>query len=241
MPFKSDNKTRSREPLVELINVTKVYEGYDRVVALRNVSLKVFAGDFIAVMGASGSGKSTLLHCMGLLDRPTEGKILVEGRDTSEITGKDIALFRGKKMGFVFQNYNLIPRLTVLENVMLPGLIVGKKRQEIERKALTLLREVGIQHRAKHRGVHLSGGEQQRVAIARALINDPLIILADEPTGALDSDSSREIMELLKSTNESRGVTIVFVSHDPNIARYGRRKIVMRDGMIVSDRLSRSR
>ncbi|HEC81272.1 MAG TPA: ABC transporter ATP-binding protein, partial [Thermoplasmatales archaeon] len=183
----------------------------------------------------SGCGKSTLLHCMGLLDRPTSGKIYIEGKDTGQITGKEVAAFRGKRMGFVFQNYNLIPRLTVLENVMLPGLIAGKSVNQLKEKALSLLKEVGISHRAHHKGVHLSGGEQQRAAIARALINDPIIVLADEPTGALDSKSSKEIMELLENLNRNRGVTIVFVSHDEEIAGYGKRRIELKDGRIVSD------
>jgi len=229
-----------RKPIIEFQHVTKIYSGYDsKVIALNDVSLKIFSGEFIAITGPSGSGKSTLLHCMGLLDRPTSGKIFIEGKDTSEITGKDVALLRGKKMGFVFQSYNLIPRLSVIENVILPGLIIGRKRKELEKKAMDLLKEVGIAHRAEHRGVHLSGGEQQRVAIARALINDPIIILADEPTGALDTDSSKDIMDLLKEANRNRGVTVVFVSHDPDIARYGRRRIEVVDGKIVSDRRRR--
>ena len=223
--------------MIELLHVTKIYEGYDsKVIALNDVSLKIYPGEFIAITGPSGSGKSTLLHCMGLLDRPTNGKIFIEGKDTSEITGKDVALLRGKKIGFVFQSYNLIPRLTVLENVILPGLIIGRKKEELKKKAMQLLREVGIEHRAEHRGVHLSGGEQQRVAIARALINDPIIMLADEPTGALDTESSKEIMDLLKEMNKDKGVTIVFVSHDPDIAKYGRRRIEIVDGSIKSDR-----
>lgn len=225
------------EPIIELVDVTKIYEGYEsRVVALNGVSLKIYPEEFIAITGPSGSGKSTLLHCMGLLDRPTSGKIFIEGKDVCRISGKDVALLRGKKIGFVFQSYNLIPRLSVIDNVMLPGLILGRKKEELKSKAIQLLREVGIEHRAKHRGVHLSGGEQQRVAIARALINDPIIILADEPTGALDTESSREIMDLLKETNINRGVTVVFVSHDVDIARYGKRRIEMVDGYIRSDR-----
>ncbi|HHH79541.1 MAG TPA: ABC transporter ATP-binding protein [Thermoplasmatales archaeon] len=232
MPTKS-----SPSPLIEIVNVTKIYEEYEsRVTALKNVSLTINSGEFVAIVGTSGCGKSTLLHCMGLLDRPTSGKIYIEGKDTEQITGKEIAAFRGKRMGFVFQNYNLIPRLTVLENTMLPGLIAGKGVGQLKEKALKLLREVGISHRAHHKGVHLSGGEQQRVAIARALINDPIIVLADEPTGALDSKSSTEIMELLENLNENKGVTIVFVSHDAEIARYGRRRVELKDGRIVTDR-----
>ncbi|MCD6572375.1 MAG: ABC transporter ATP-binding protein [Thermoplasmata archaeon] len=225
-----------RMPLIELRNVSKIYTQYGtEIVALNNVSLKVLPGEFVSIVGPSGSGKSTLLHCMGLLDRPTKGKVFVEGRDTSKITGKEIATLRGKKIGFVFQNYNLIPRLTVLDNVILPGLIIGKDEAKLTSKALELLEEVGIKHRADHKGVHLSGGEQQRVAIARALINDPIVIIADEPTGALDSESSSEIMELLAKLNKDRKVTIVFVSHDLDIARYGRRNILLKDGKIIKD------
>ncbi|HDD57281.1 MAG TPA: ABC transporter ATP-binding protein [Thermoplasmatales archaeon] len=223
-------------PIIELENVTKIYKEYDiQVVALKDVSLKIFPKEFVSIVGPSGCGKTTLLHCMGLLDRPTSGKIYIEKKDTSQLSGKEVALFRGRRLGFVFQNYNLIPRLTVLENVILPGLIAGKRQDELEKKALKLLEEVDIKHRSYHRGVHLSGGEQQRVAIARALINDPAIILADEPTGALDSDSSKEIMDLLRETNKSKGVAIIFVSHDPSIARYGRRKITLKDGTIAAD------
>jgi len=229
-----------KEPIIELSHVTKIYGEYEKgVIALNDVSLKIFPKEFIAVTGPSGSGKSTLLHCMGLLDRPTEGKIFIEGRDVSRISGKDIAVLRGKKIGFVFQSHNLIPRLTVIENVILPGLIAGRKRVELEKKAIELLREVGIEHRAKHRGAHLSGGEQQRVAIARALINDPIIVLADEPTGALDTESSKEIMDLLEEMNKNRGVTVVFVSHDPEIARYGRRRIELVDGSVTYDGVNR--
>jgi putative ABC transport system ATP-binding protein len=178
---------------------------------------------------------------MGLLDRPSSGTVFIDGKNTSNITGKEIASFRGGKLGFVFQNYNLIPRLTVLENVILPGLIMEKKQETLEKKAKVLLKEVGISHRVDHKGIHLSGGEQQRVAIARALINDPVLVLADEPTGALDSESSEEIMDLLVGMNEKRNVTSVFVSHDVHIAGYGKRTIVIKDGKLVDDTSGKSR
>jgi len=190
---------------------------------------------FVYFIGTAGSGKSTLLHCMGLLDRPSSGSIYIDSKDTSKISGKEIAFFRGDKLGFVFQNYNLIPRLTVLENVMLPGLIMEKDISDVKKRADILLKEVGINHRADHKGVHLSGGEQQKVAVARALINDPMLILADEPTGALDTQNSKEIMNLLVDVNRRRKVTFVFVSHDLDIARYGERTIVLSDGKIVGD------
>ena len=227
---------KNKKPIIKLVRISKKYDEYGVVVnALDSVSLNIFSGEFVSIIGPSGSGKSTLLHCMGLLDRPTSGKVYISGKDTSKITGKEIALFRGNQLGFVFQNYNLIPRLTVLENVLLPGLIMEKDQKSLEEKAKVLLKEVGILHRSDHKGIHLSGGEQQRVAIARALINDPAVVLADEPTGALDSDSSKEIMELLVNMNNKRNVTSVFVSHDIEIASYGKRVIVIKDGEIAED------
>jgi len=227
---------KNKKPIISLKSVSKQYDEYGVVVkALDNVSLNIYPGEFVSIIGASGCGKSTLLHCMGLLDRPTSGKVYIDNKDTSKISGKEIALFRGEKLGFVFQNYNLIPRLTVLENVILPGLIMQKDPKKLQEKAYALLKETGIFHRADHKGIHLSGGEQQRVAIARALINDPVVILADEPTGALDSDSSTEIMELLVELNKRRNVTSVFVSHDTDIARYGKRTITLKDGRVIGD------
>lgn len=227
---------KKERPIIKLKGVTKKYNEYGvEVRAIDNVSLEICSGEFVSVIGPSGCGKSTLLHCMGLLDRPSSGTVYIDEKDTSRITGKEIALFRGEKLGFVFQNYNLIPRLTVMENVMLPGLIMGKEDTRVEKKARILLKDVGIGHRAYHKGVHLSGGEQQKVAIARALINDPVVVLADEPTGALDSENSTEIMQLLVKMNEKRKATFVFVSHDMHIASYGKRTIVLKDGRIVGD------
>ena len=227
---------RKKQSIIKLDSVSKKYNEYGNVVnALDDVSLEIYPGEFVSIIGPSGSGKSTLLHCMGLLDRPTSGKLFIDGKDTLKISGKEIALFRGEKLGFVFQSYNLIPRLTVLENVILPGLIMEKEQDKLERKAKVLLKEVGILHRADHKGIHLSGGEQQRVAIARALINDPVLVLADEPTGALDSDSSKEIMMLLVEMNKKRNMTSVFVSHDMHISSYGRRTLVLKDGRIAGD------
>jgi len=228
--------SKKKELLIHLDCISKKYDEYGVVVnALDNLSLDIMSGEFVSIIGPSGCGKSTLLHCMGLLDRPTSGNVLIEGKDTSKISGKEIALFRGQKLGFVFQNYNLIPRLTVLENVILPGRIMKKNPEDLEKKARLLLKEVGILHRADHKGIHLSGGEQQRVAIARSLINDPVVLLADEPTGALDSDSSSEIMEILLKLNKERSVTSVFVSHDIDIASYGKRTVALKDGCVVGD------
>ena len=227
---------KNRNPIIKLDSISKRYNEYGvEVKALDRVSLDIYPGEFVSIIGPSGCGKSTLLHCMGLLDRPTSGRVLISGKDTSKITGKEIALFRGERLGFVFQNYNLIPRLNVMENVILPGLIVGKNQSDLEKKAEGLLKEVGIIHRADHKGIHLSGGEQQRAAIARALINDPDLILADEPTGALDSDSSEEIMKILVDMNKKRDVTSVYVSHDIEIASFGKRTIALKDGRIVGD------
>jgi len=227
---------KKEKPIIKLDNISKNYNEYGvEVNALNSVSLDVFSKEFVSIIGPSGSGKSTLLHCMGLLDRPSSGKVYVSGKDTSKITGKEIAQFRGEQLGFVFQNYNLIPRLTALENVILPGLIMEKDQKTLEKKAKVLLKEVGILHRSDHKGIHLSGGEQQRVAIARALINDPVVVLADEPTGALDSSSSKEIMQLLVKMNKKRNLTSVFVSHDIEIASYGKRTIVIKDGRIAED------
>ena len=227
---------KTSKPIIKVDKISKKYDEYGVVVnALDNVSLNIYPGEFASIIGPSGCGKSTLLHCMGLLDRPSKGQVYIEGKDTSKITGKEIAQFRGEKLGFVFQNYNLIPRLTVLENVILPGLIMEKDRSKLEKRAQMLLKEVGIHHRSDHKGIHLSGGEQQRVAIARALINEPVLVLADEPTGALDTDSSEEIMEILLNMNKKRNVTSVFVSHDIHIASYGHRAIVLKDGKIVGD------
>lgn len=228
--------SKASKPIVKLECVSKKYNEYGvEVKALDAASLEIYSGEFVSIIGPSGCGKSTLLHCMGLLDRPSSGAIYIDGKDTSKISGLEIALFRGEKLGFVFQNYNLIPRLTVLENVMLPGWIMEKDAPQLEKKAWGLLKEVGIAHRADHKGIHLSGGEQQKVAVARALINDPVLVLADEPTGALDSENSREIMKLLVKMNEKRKSTFVFVSHDMDIARYGKRTIVLKDGKIIGD------
>jgi ABC-type lipoprotein export system ATPase subunit len=227
---------KKNTPIIELKELSKKYNEYGIIVnALDNVNLKIFPGEFVSIIGPSGSGKSTLLHCMGLLDRPSSGFLYIDGKDTTKISGKEIAEFRGEKLGFVFQSYNLIPRLTVLENVVLPGLIMKKEPINLEKKAKILLQEVGIIHRSEHKAIHLSGGEQQRVAIARALINDPVLILADEPTGALDSESSKDIMNLLVEMNEKKNVTSVFVSHDMHIACYGKRTLSLKDGKIVGD------
>jgi putative ABC transport system ATP-binding protein len=224
-------------PVVELKEVSKLYGQYEtKVKAIDKISCKVYPSEFVAVVGPSGCGKSTLLNLMGLLDRPTHGKVLIDGLDTSAITGKEVASFRGKKMGFVFQSYNIIPRFTALQNVILPGIIQDTPKNNLTKRALELLKEVGIAHRATHKGVHMSGGEQQKVAIARALINNPSVILADEPTGALDTKNSEHIMQILKRMNEMHNVTTIFVTHDSHQAKYARRIVELKDGKTVNDR-----
>jgi putative ABC transport system ATP-binding protein len=224
-------------PVVELKEVSKIYGQYEtKVKAIDRISCKIYPSEFVAVVGPSGCGKSTLLNLMGLLDRPTQGRVLIDGLDTSTITGKEVASFRGRKMGFVFQSYNIIPRFTALQNVMLPGIIQNIPKNKLTERTLELLEEVGIAHRANHKGVHMSGGEQQKVAIARALINNPSVILADEPTGALDTKNSDYIMQILKRMNEMHKVTTIFVTHDPLQAKYGRRIIELKDGKILNDK-----
>jgi putative ABC transport system ATP-binding protein len=221
------------EPLLKLVNVSKTYRPENHPVeAVKNVNLQIKKGDFLAIMGPSGSGKSTLMHLAGCLDVPTSGQIFLEGKNISQVSEKELAKIRSKKIGFVFQTFNLIRRTTALDNVALPLIYTGtslKKRKALATKAL---KEVGLEDRADHFPNQLSGGEQQRVAIARAIINEPLIILADEPTGNLDSQSGREIMKLFKKLNH-QGKTLVVVTHEAEIAQYAQRIIKIKDGEII--------
>jgi putative ABC transport system ATP-binding protein len=223
--------------VVSLVDVRKTYRTGDvEVLAVRGVSLEIHRGEFVALMGASGSGKSTLMNVLGCLDRPTSGQYFLDGNDVSSLNRDRLADIRNCKLGFVFQNFNLLPRTTARENVELP-LLYGANRltnSQLRERADRVLAAVGLQGREDHHPSQLSGGQQQRVAIARALINEPEIILADEPTGNLDSRTSVEIMSIFQQLNE-QGITIVMVTHERDIAQYARRNVVMRDGIVRDD------
>lgn len=219
--------------LVELQGVTKIYRlGEVEVPALRGVDLTVFPGDFLALMGPSGSGKSTLLHVLGLLDRPTAGRVLWEGADVTRLNGGRLAELRGRRIGFVFQMFNLVPNLTALENVELPLVFLGVPWRERRRRAQEILERLGLGDRLRHRPNQLSGGQQQRVALARALVTDPALLIADEPTGNLDSATGREILALFSALN-GQGRTIVLATHDPEAAAVAKARLRLRDGQIV--------
>ena len=224
--------------VITLDSVTKTYEmGDNSVHALSKVSLTVEQGEFVTVTGASGSGKSTLMHILGCLDQPTEGKYYLRGADVSDLDPAELAIIRNKQIGFVFQGFNLLPRTTATENVEVPllysrPLISASERREKALKALDLMK---LSDRASHHPNQLSGGQQQRVAIARALVNEPDLILADEPTGNLDTATGKEVMQTLVNLREERGITIVLITHEKEIATYGSRIVSIRDGKIISD------
>jgi len=223
------------KPVVETVNLKKTYMlGKVPVHALRGVNLKVYPGDFIAVLGPSGSGKSTLLNLIGALDKPTEGEVIIDGIDISTLNEDQLAELR-RKIGFVFQFFNLIPRLSALENVELPLAIAGVSRSERRKRAIELLEIVGLEDRMKHKPTELSGGEQQRVAIARALVNNPRYLLMDEPTGNIDSKTAAEIMKLVKKLNEEEGVTIILVTHNQFVANQAKRVVYIVDGVLKEE------
>lgn len=227
--------------LIELHDVTKVYDSGDvQVRALDGVSLSVEAGEFVAIMGASGSGKSTLMNLIGLLDSPDEGEYWLNGKLVSDMNDRELARLRNKEVGFVFQTFNLLPRANALHNVETPLIYGGIKRAERLRRAEAALGHVGLQDRMNHRPNEMSGGQRQRVALARALVTDPSILLADEPTGNLDSATSLEIMSLLDDLNAA-GHTIILVTHERELAEHARRKIVLRDGNIEHDEAAAGR
>jgi putative ABC transport system ATP-binding protein len=222
-------------PIVQFENVRKHYQmGLVTVEALRGVSFAIAPGDYISIMGPSGCGKSTLLNLLGCLDRPTSGRYRLGGQDVSRMDDDALSAVRGTRIGFVFQSYNLIQQLTVLENIEVPLYYQGRPERESRERARALAARVGLASRLEHKPFELSGGQQQRVAIARALVNDPLVVLADEPTGNLDSSSGEEILRLFDELNR-QGKTLVMVTHDTHIARHARRAIRLRDGEIESD------
>ncbi len=219
--------------MIRLFNVRKVYQqGKNEITALAGVSLHIPQGEFAVIVGPSGSGKSTLLHLMGGLDRPTEGEVMVEGRIISQMPDNPVTLFRRRKIGVVFQFFNLLPTLTAVENVMLPLILDGQSRVKAGARAETLLERVGLSGRKGHLPEELSGGENQRLAIARAFVFAPPILLADEPTGNLDSVTGESILELIRHINREEGCTVVMVTHNPRAAGYGGRVIHLRDGLI---------
>ncbi len=224
------------DSLIEIENLVKVYSlGEMEVTALQGVSLLVDRGEFVAIMGASGSGKSTFMNILGFLDRPTSGQYLLEGINGENLSRDELAEIRNRKIGFVFQGFNLLSRTSALENVELPLVYAGtptSKRKEMAQKALS---EVNLKGRGHHHPSQLSGGEQQRVAIARALVNQPSILLADEPTGNLDSKTSEEIMGIFQRLNREMGITIIMITHEPDIAAFAKRNILFKDGKIVDD------
>ena len=229
-------------PVVSVENLVKVYPMADHAVrALDGVAVTIDPGEFVAVMGPSGSGKSTFMHIVGLLDRPTAGEYRFEGNDVAHLSGDELADLRSRRLGFVFQAYNLLSRTSALENVELPMIYAGVDPAIRRAKALEALELVGLAHVKDHQPSQLSGGQQQRVAIARSLVNDPALILADEPTGALDTKSSEDVMALFQRLNRERGMTILLVTHEPDVAAHAKRRITFRDGKILADTKAESK
>jgi putative ABC transport system ATP-binding protein len=225
--------------LIKLENVWKIYQlGKVDLEILKGISLEIAPGSFVVILGPSGSGKSTLLHIIGLLDTPTKGKVFLRNQDTSQLSEDELAQIRGRKIGFIFQQFNLLQNLTALENVMIPMVFQGISEKERKNRAEFLLESVGLKERMTHRPFELSGGEQQRIAIARSLSNNPEVIVADEPTGNLDSTTGQKIMETLINLHEKEQKTIIVVTHDPTIADYSEQIINIKDGQLVSNHLT---
>lgn len=225
-------------PLITVRNLAKTYSTGDiEVHAVRGVNLDIASGEFVSIVGPSGSGKSTFMHILGCLDRPTDGSYQLDGRDVSRLTRDQLAEVRNNKIGFVFQGFNLLARTSALDNVELPLLYRGDgmRASERRRRARAMLEAVGLDDRAEHLPNQLSGGQQQRVAIARALVNEPAILLADEPTGNLDSGTSREVLDLFRQLNADSGITVILITHDHAIARHGNRVVQFHDGLIARD------
>ena len=230
------------EKLIKLENVWKIYQlGKVELIALKQVSLDVSPDDFVTIMGASGSGKSTLLNIMGCLDSPTKGRVILNGKDTSLLSEDQLSQLRGKTIGFIFQEFNLLPNLNALENVMIPMIFQGMPIEERKKRAHNLLTSVGLKERIYHQPAELSGGERQRVAIARAFANDPELVIADEPTGNLDSATGKKIMEILTDFHKKEGKTIIVVTHDPHIADYSEKIVDIKDGEVVVNHKQREK
>ncbi|RNB69633.1 ABC transporter ATP-binding protein [Brevibacillus panacihumi] len=228
-------------PVIQMEDLRKRYQiGDQEIQALRGVSLSIETGDFVAIMGPSGSGKSSMMNVIGCLDKPTSGEFYLDGYPVSQAHDDELAEIRNQKIGFVFQNFNLLPRTTAVENVELPMLYAGKSAKERRERAIRALIEVGLEQRLYNKPNELSGGQQQRVSIARALVNDPVILLADEPTGALDTKTSEEIMGIFQQLNDA-GKTVILVTHEPDIAEYAKRIVRFRDGQIVSNEVVEER
>lgn len=227
-------------PVVNVSDLTKIYDlDGQKIEALAGIDLAIEPGEFVAVMGPSGSGKSTFMHLVGLLDAPTSGRYELEGTDVSQLDGDARADIRNHRLGFVFQSYNLLPRTSAIENVELPMVYAGVPESRRRPIAMEKMELVGVSHLRDHHPNQMSGGQQQRIAIARALVNEPGLILADEPTGALDSKSADEVMRLFTELNERSGITIMLVTHEPDVAAYAKRLVTFRDGRILSDAIQR--
>ncbi|QDS35418.1 ABC transporter ATP-binding protein [Brevibacillus brevis] len=229
------------KPVIQIEELKKQYViGDQEIYALRGVSLSIEEGDFVAIMGPSGSGKSSMMNVIGCLDKPTSGEFFLDGYPVSQAHDDELAVIRNQKIGFVFQNFNLLPRTTAVENVELPLLYGGTSARERREKAIRALTNVGLAERLNNKPNELSGGQQQRVSIARALVNDPVILLADEPTGALDTKTSEEIMGIFQKLNDA-GKTVILVTHEPDIAEYAKRIVRFRDGQIIADEVVEDR